>query len=44
MSDKEIYKINLIIEGNTIKINSNGKNKIKSIINQISKNNEILKL
>lgn len=44
MSNKEIYKINLIIEGNTKKINSTDKNKIKNIINQVSKNNEILKL
>lgn len=43
MSNKEIYKINLIIEGNT-KINSTDKNKIKNIINKVSKNNEILKL
>ena len=44
MSNKEIYKINLIIEGNTKKINSTDKNKLKNIIDQVSKNNEILKL
>ena len=44
MSNKEIYKINLIIEGNTKKINSTNKNKLKNIIDQVSKNNEILKL
>ena len=44
MSNKEIYKINLIIEGNTKKINSTDKNKLKNIIVQVSKDNEILKL
>ena len=44
MSRTEIHKINLIIEGNTEKINSTDKNKLKNIIDQVSKNNEILKL
>ena len=44
MSGKEIHKINLIIEGNTKKINSTDKNKLKNIIEQVSKDNEILKL